>query len=715
MSHVTPFINSPQDYQRDIDPIKLALTQYSTFLHISTGKPLQECRDFVLRSFKPGGKFQFKDPKMRYLERGDNGDRVDKEGGTYAYIRDSINKREIIAPTLTTYMHPDDKPSILSEFIEENVAKRNVAKKEMYSAETNKDEVTRIMKSTEQKLYKLANNSISGMHCNPGNPLFNKTAHSTLTSNCRSTSGYGNANNEKFLLGNRHYYNHHIVMNNIISIINNFDEALLESVMQKYNLTYPSVEQTVQCIEYSTNLYWWETHYFSKITNLVMRLSPLQRAAFVYIGDFYHLRKFNEDFCRKFLDRLIQIPVGKVDNPLEIIKNADETYVMFAHQVCADGVKGHGKKYKDMPPNVVNDLALVLINTENTFDEYRDLIRALWVTTNIPASVAYFPTSIRRSALTSDTDSTIFTVQDWILWHRGYYTMDSKAIALIGAMTALASLTIIHVLAIMSANFGIVKKHIHRIRMKNEYRFDVFVPTQLGKHYYANIGCTEGNVYEKHKMEVKGVYLKSSTLPKSISNKAMAMMKQITDEVMTIDIGNQTPISILKYLKEVADLERSIIASIKNNETVYLKGQNINSPDSYKKDETESPYKQHTFWNEVFGEKYLMMAEPPYRTVKISCTVDKASDFKRWVNSIEDESIKTKLLAWATKTGQVRYVSFNLPMQAIRSFGIPAEIKMIIDYKKIVVDLCSIFYIILETLGFYTYGERTQKLVSDYY
>jgi hypothetical protein len=39
-------------------------------------------------------------------------------------------------------------------------------------------------------------------------------------------------------------------------------------------------------------------------------------------------------------------------------------------------------------------------------------------------------------------------------------------------------------LTIMSANFGVVKKPNYRIKMKNEFRFDGFVPTQLGKHYF---------------------------------------------------------------------------------------------------------------------------------------------------------------------------------------------------------------------------------------
>lgn len=711
-----PFVLATSEYKRDINIIKHYVDQQASYLSISTGKDLNTCIEFVKSSLRKGGQFEFKDPKIKYLERGDNGDRTEKEGTAWAYISESVKNRELISPTLTTYVHPDVKGSLLSGFLEKNVALRNKAKKEMFEAQVNKNTEVAQMKATEQKQNKLSNNSVSGMHCSPANPIYNETGHSTLTSNCRSTSGYGNANNEKFLAGNRHYYNHHIVLNNIMSIVTNVDYSLMDEVIKKYGLCYPSVEQTLDCIKYSSNLYWWESHYFRKIEDLVCKLTPLQRAAFVYVGDFYHLMKFNDEFVRGFLSELTKKVECKFDgNPVDYIRSSDEIYVNMAHQICAQEVKGFGKKYDQLKEEDVNTLACTVRNIESCFNNHSDLVKAFWVTTNMPSSMAYFPTSLRRVALTSDTDSTIFTVQSWIHWYRGYYTMDDGAIALIGALTALASLTIIHVLAMMSANFGIVEKHIHRIEMKNEYRFDVFVPTQLGKHYYANMGCQEGNVFEKHKMEIKGVYLKSSNLPGIINKKAQEMMKQITDEVMTIGKENPRPISIKKYIKEVADIERLIVDSIKNGETYFLKSSSIKDAQSYSKEGNESPYKYHLFWNEVFGNKYGIVPEPPYSTIKVSTIIENRTDLKKWLDSIQDPTIKNKIENWISRTGKDSFGTFNLPTQVLKNTGIPIEITGIINYKKIIIDLCSIFYLILETLGVYLYDDKVARLASDFY
>lgn len=711
-----PFVLDSSDYKRDINIVKHYVEQQAAFLSVSSGKDIQTCAEFVKKVLRKGGQFEFKDPKVKYLERNEVGDRVEREGTAWGYISESVKNREIIAPTLTTYLHPDEKPSLLSSFLEENVAMRNRAKKAMFEAEVNGDMETYDMKKTEQKNNKLSNNSVSGMHCSPANPIYNETGHSTLTSNCRSTSGYGNANNEKYLAGNRHYYNHHVVLNNIASTITNCDLELIDGVITKYNLKYPTVEDTLECIKYSTNLYWWEKHYFSKIEDIVSKLTPTQRAAFVYIGDFYHLKKFNETFVRDLLTGVIQKVRGRFNgDPVKFVKSSDEIYVNMAHQICIDEVKGFGKKYHELKEDDVHTVALTVKNIQDTFVTYADLIKAFWVTTNMPASVAYFPSSVRRAALTSDTDSTIFTVQDWILWYRGYYTMDAGAIALIGALTALASLTIIHVLALMSANFGIVEKHIHRIEMKNEYRFDVFVPTQLGKHYYANMGCQEGNVFEKHKMEIKGVYLKSSNLPASINKRAQDMMKRITDEVMTISDTNPTPIEVKKYIGEVADIERMIINSIKKGETEFLKASSIKDAQSYSKEGNDSPYRHHVFWNEVFGQKYGVVPEPPYSTIKVSSIIENQTDLNNWLATMQDPEIKAKLENWIARTGKSTFGTFNLPSQVLKNTGIPIEISSIINYKKIIIDLCSIFYLILETLGVYLYDDKVARLASEFY
>lgn len=704
-----PFVLPVEQYQRDINVLNHYANDVAHYLQLQTGKSLDACISYVKKNLSKGGKFEFKDVPVRCLQRQDNGDRIEVNTTLWKYISDSIANKELIAPTFTTYINEENKPSLLAKFIETNVALRGKAKKEQFAAEANGEKTLAAIKKIEQTNRKLSNNAISGAHVSASTVLYNKTAHSTLTSNCRSTSGYGNANNEKFLSGNRHYFNHHIVINNIISITRNTDYNKLNSLIQSRNLHIPTIEETIECVKYSSGFYWFEKHYFDKIVTLIQKLNPLQRAAFVYTGDIYHLMKFNSEFVKKFVSNLSTKVTGIVDSPKLILKEAPEDHLILAHQICANETRGIGKDYSKIENNeAIHTLALTTLNIAKVITEYADLIDTLWVTKNLPASVAHFPDSIRRAALTSDTDSTIFTVQDWVKWYKGDISFDDEANAVAATMIFLASSTITHVLAIMSANFGIHKNKLFKIAMKNEFKFDVFVPTQLGKHYYANISCQEGNVKPEHEIEIKGVHLKSSNAPKMITKEAKQMMQDIMDDVM-----RDKEISALKYLKRVADIEKEIIASIRKGEYTFFRLGSVKTAESYTNEKELSPYAKHLFWNSVFGDKYGHQPEPPYSNIKIAVNVDSATKFKTWVASIKDRDLAKRLEAWMSKGNKTNISTFYVPTQCLDTVGMPVELFDIIDYRRIILDLTKPLYLILETLGIYINGDKVDRLVSD--
>jgi hypothetical protein len=54
-----------------------------------------------------------------------------------------------------------------------------------------------------------------------------------------------------------------------------------------------------------------------------------------------------------------------------------------------------------------------------------------------------------------------------------------------------------------------------------------------------------------------------------------------------------------------------------------------------------------------------------------------------------------------------------MPREILTSRGIPKEIMDIVDFEKIKVDICKMFYIILETLGYYGLGDKMKRLASN--
>jgi hypothetical protein len=705
-----PFVLPSVTYQRDVDIFKHYISQSGTYLAKMTGRPLEECIDFVRQQLRPGGQFPFKDPKAVYLERQENGDRIKQESGFYQYLTSSIKNRDAIAPTFTTYLHPSVKKSLLATYIANGKKRRNKAKKEMFAADMAKDVVLYAFKKQEQTNAKQKNNSLSGAHSSSSTPLYNKTAHSSLTSTCRSTSGYGNANNEKFLAGNRHYWSPMIVMNNIVSIISNSNYAEMEATIQKYQLVIPSVDDVMNCIQYSTKLYWINEHFMGKVRALVEKLNGLERAAFVYTGDLYHLRELNPEVVRKFVLQLAKRVGSEHPDPNAVFKQCFEDQRNLAIVVCSHVTKGIDPEKLKEHPHAYAVTASTIENIYGTIQEYGDFIKTFFVTENVPASMAYFPESLRRVALTSDTDSTIFTAQEWVEWATGKIGFRDEDNNLSSTMIYLASASITHVLARMSANLGVDNSMVHAIAMKNEFKFDIFTPTQVAKHYFAFISSQEGKVYDKFKEEIKGVHLKNSNVPKEIIAKAKAMMLGIMSTVMKEEM-----IDLKVILKEIGDIERRIISSITSGSHDFFRYSRINSKDSYQQDEDRSNYRHYLMWREVFAPYYGEINEPPYTCLKMATNVDSIGKTKDWLASLENQELADRMRVWMKKYNKNYLGSVLLPEPIVSSNGIPKELLQAVDLRRMILDSTNVFYIIAETLGVYMLNDKKSKLISDYY
>jgi hypothetical protein len=684
-----PFVLPVENYKRDINVIRDYIDDQARYLSIETSQPYEVCESFIKEQLRAGGQFEFKDPRMLYTERAPNGDRTLKEGHLSSYLHEAVHAERLIAPSLTTYLNPEQCESLLVKFIDDNVAGRSVAKKAMFQARREGNDVMDKIFNNEQNNRKLSNNSISGAHLSAGQPLYNKTAHITLTSNCRSTSGFGNANNERLLSGNRHFWSSGIALNNIVSVVNHTDYDQLGAAMLEYGIRHPSVEETLACIRYSTDLYWNDRREMAKIESLVSKLTPIQRSAFVYTGDLYHLMRFNEQLVREFVTQMSFHATEPHPDPEAVIKAAEEDVVFTAVQICE--VELRGKDWKKMVgTREYGILAATVANMEATLVKYFRMIRALWVTPNVPASLAWFPDSIRRAALTSDTDSTIFTVQDWIEWYFGVIKVDPESNGVAAVMVFFSAATIVHILKRMSANFGIKgEKRLKQIAMKNEYKFDVFVPTQVAKHYFALIGCQEGDLYAKYKKEIKGVHLKSSNAP--------------------IEIG------LTKILTDLANRERDIVESIERGDSRFFRKGQIKPPDSYTKAAEESPYIQYQLWQEVFAPFYGDIPPPPYVCVKIATEVDSPSKTKEWLDSLANREFAERMQRWMVRNEKKYVGTIQLPEQIIASKGVPKEILQIAGVRKIVRDCTNVFYLILEALGFFMLDGKNSRLAMDLY
>lgn len=729
MTAVNPFVLEKDKYVRDLNLFKHYIEDQALYLSLMTDRPLDQCRAFVIKQLKPGGRFPFKDPKVVFAERIDQADRVEKEGTLNEFLSDTIKNEHLIAPNFSTYLPAKVEKSYLATFIDFNVAARGKAKKAMFAAEMAGDDILKQFKENEQKSRKIRNNSISGGHSTPSTPLVNKTSHSTLTSVCRSTSGFGNANNEKLLCGNRHYWNPKIALNNIISVIRNTDYDKLQRAMEQFGIRAPTVDETLEVVTVSTNKYCPSTYADKTYRALIEKLSPQQRAAFAYTGDLYHITKYNDAMMKTFISKLSRKVMDDCPDATKVLKAHRHEYAMLAVLYFPDELIA--KSEEMFPPDhpdpkmrnrsvTMEDIqgmkleewiASTVKNIATVVEEYRLFIEAFMVTDNVPASLGFFPESIRDAAITSDTDSTIFTVQDWVFWMHGPDPgFNEKTDATGAAMVFLAAESITHVLARMSANFGIETDRIHQVAMKNEFMFPIFAVTRVGKHYFAMISAQEGNVFRKYKLEKKGVHLKSSNVPKVITDQAERMMRDILE---TVKRGEK--VSLVKYLTEVADTEREIQRSILAGESMYLRNAKVNSAASYTKGEMNSPYMHYHLWQACFAEKYGDAPHPPYAGAKVAIEMNSATDFKNWITAIKDRKIAARIEKFFKDNDKSTMTMLILPKQTLAATGMPEEIALIAALRRSIYDITSIFYLVLEVLGYYASNDNNTNMCYDSY
>jgi hypothetical protein len=712
-----PFIRPLDHYSRRINLINDYIEDSALYLCKMSGDPIEQCRQFVRNTIKPGGSRELTIPRVHFLQRGNNGDRSERSISFLDYLNRAFANEEIMAPTMTTYLPAKKKESLLAVYIDGNLKKRSKAKKSMFDAEMNGLEILAKTLDYQQSTFKIKNNALSGAHCSPFTPLWNKTAHSTLTSVCRTATSYANANNEKFLYGNRHYYTPDIVKTNLITIIRHSNLEKMQAAMDRWSIRHPSVDETMGCIERGSRTYWRNPDQLDIIRRLVETLSDIQRSAFVYSNDLYHLAQFNAQFVHQFLNQL----ASKATVPMEdktgidmLVKGLDDNMNAFISILTAKELKGKNikalKERVEKGEEPLHDYGIVgstIAQKVALIDRYTDIIDAFWVTDNLPSSVFAVPSIIRRGVLTSDTDSTIFTVQSWIEWQCGSVKFDDEAVAVSTSLVYLSSQLVRHILATLCGNMGVEPQQILRLQMKNEFYFPIFALTSRAKHYYAYRAAQEGLVFTKMKPEIKGVALRSSTISPDIIKLAHQTMFDVMDAIMRGD-----KLSLTNIVRRVATIEREVLEAVANGSFEYFRRTSVKEREAYKA-ENGGNFQHFELWNYAFSHKYGPAPTPPYQAVSASLITDRPRQFDKWLTEMEDQDIATRIREWCKKNDRTYMGTFYMPMINLIAQGVPTEIRSIVNVRSLVAQLMESFYLILEGLGVYARNKAITRLISD--
>lgn len=703
-----PFLLSDEEYTRNIDSISSYLEQQAFYISTIKDKPYEQVHRWLFEKMKDADT-GLKDPGVNYLSRENSIDRYRTKTTLSAYINSVAKLDYPLMPTFTVYLPKRVKESLYSSFIGDKKAGRKKHKKLMFKAIMEGDKEKAQQENNNQQSLKIKINALSGAALMAYSPNFTASLHPTLTSVCRISTSYSNANNEKVMGGNRQYLTEATTFDDVNLLAMKADKALIESVVVKYNLKYPTVEETIQCIRDSSELYWSRARTLPRLELYLSKLQPYQLANIVYSGDLYHTALLNPEVVIKFITDFTEVPRTPVDNPDDYLGNVDDHIVAYVSLLCSDLLKGvqlHNVRVKD--PELYKVVGGVCKGTIEMFSTYSDFIKAILRPLVMTPDVFNIEAIERKVVVTSDTDSTIFTTQHWTKLVTGSYNFEPMSYRVGYFMTLLSSQMTVHILAMMSRNIGIELDSIHKISMKSEYYFPAYSITGSSKHYYAYISAREGNVYEELELEVKGVGLRTSNLPPSVMEPFNAQLHHVLGSV----IKNST-LTLKDVLQSAYDTETKVRTSLETGSIEYLKSFQLKTPDSYKDGMDSTNFKAHTLWQECFAFKYGDAPDLPYVACVVGTTLTNKTALVEWLNSIEDRQVAVRLTEWLSREDKRDMPTIRVPKMLFDKQALPPEIVSAIDVPKTLLNIMGPWYLYLESMGFFLRNDKNTRLITN--
>ena len=716
---INPFVREPEEYKRNVDIKRGYIRAMATAIHNRHPQyEMDYCEEYVETSMKEGGTNEIKDPRVSFISQRKRGNRQREVGRLTEYLKEITDDQKLIlTPSLIAYQRPEVTKSLLSEFLFGNVRLRKNYKDLKFKYEQEGNELLTTFYNILQTSVKEINNSLSGAGVSKFNAIYCKSSHLSLTSGCRSATSYANASNERFIMGNRHYHSPQVVLQELSNAQCLAPHDIIMEVIHEYNIAIPSYTQVMECVLKSSRKYWNNPLDEEHILEFVFSMNDASRAAFCYVGDAYHLSKFNvglvEDIILEFVDASRTYEPHEFSN-VDFCKKLDkdkQVTVALLRSELMPGKKFHELKEKHIDEyNQVNTTAK---NFQVSINKHAKFIDAFWRPRYLPSSIGKFKSIVREAVVTSDTDSSIFTTQYWTNKVVGKYDFSKRSFNVGYVVVYFASQIVGNALSLLCGNMGIGAEQLSMLQMKNEYYFPVYCLTNISKHYMALQSACEGVVFNEPKLEMKGVHLISSKASVSFMEDFQSYVK---NDILTAIMNDKMP-SYEQIMNKPILEELRIRKDIRNLGYEYYSHERINDPENYKQGEDNATYFQYLMWREVFAPKYGSVDRPPLYAVRIPVDLSKPKKLKAWVEHVKanDYALGDRLEKFLNKQDKTQLSSILVPEQIVQVDGVPVELAEVIDEVKATSQIMTPYYIALQGFGFYVGNCKNTRLLTDSY
>ena len=653
-------------------------------------------------------KDRFIDKEIDIVDHPRYGKSVCKTTSLYEYLED--RKKGPFSPSGVLFKDKKEKESLISTFLKESSKKRNDFKKIQLEETSRNNLLKASIYLLLQASTKIFNNSIFGAMGSTYSFLRDLPNFNAITTFSRQATRIGLIHTERMLQGNLLIRDMNDFYNYIIVHKKGSNKDKIKYVMDKFYLHYPTDEELVLYFKDSMFLYKDITEEDTmNMYSIISKLEPEEKAFIYYNYSLYSLIKSNKDFFYNFVKKLYNKDVPKEDD-LEKIHDIDKDVLNSIFIYESDLVENEFnmseaiKKY----PNGVRDILSYCLNFESIIKEYDEIFQCFFLTDVYIQNVwEHHPTFVRKSVFISDTDSAIFTgyktidlLKDQIKFEDNIFKSYIHTVLVFYIQKTLG-----HVFSLMCIGSGIDEKDISRLTMKNEFYFPVCITTPSKKHYMGEITIQEGKLI-KPKLEIKGLGLVGSNLPKITTNRLQTILKNL---INTIEKDDE--FSIEKILNECVDYEREIYDSLIKGERTYISLSSINIKENYKIP-LSSNYFNYMFWDEVFARTYGNL-ELPNKALMIPVNTNK--HYLESINWDEDlRNIDPELIIRKDNFFEKYNREISNMLISPHFTCIPDIFIKIMDIRKIIYTNNRPFYLLLRSMGLVFNESKMLTLFSDF-
>lgn len=698
------FFTRPVDeYVRNTDLLGTAIRHLANYLSVETGDSLEETTAYAEMKIKETAV----DPKIKFLGRNAAGDREKMEGTFGGHIQDVYDKGRILAPNLHVYENPEVLESTTVSYILEKFKRRSAQKELEREAQMAGDTEKEDFHASAQTTIKRFLNTISGAHASPYTPIFNNTAHTTLTSITRCSTSTSNGLAERLLGGGRAYSSEELTIQDLTASITLADEATVKLAMEENGLLYPTADQLLSHVLRSFKVYSRNTESFAKIENFIRKLKDWQLAVCMFTYDLEGLKVVNREWTKDFILGLSLEAEDEIEDWSPWVKGAQSTMKDQITMILSSRI--NGRKFSDVQkedPETMRKWAATCRKNERMLAERKTFIKAFMQTDFTIISVWDIPNMQRRIVPLSDTDSTFFICQDWVEFCAGSLDFGPLGRAIASTIMFLDVAILRHLLALTSCQMGVSKEHLFLIAMKSEFFMSVVGVTNIAKHYSSSVVSREGEVFPKPKLDTKGVNMKSSRMPKEVISSSDEYIEYIYD---CVTAGRKMhPEEVLRLPVSWA---HEINSATRNGRVDYLVSAKVKEPESYSNPEEAAATKQHNMWMQVFAPDYGEPDARPYGCLKVPVNKSSPKLIKDWLDKCP-APFQSRMQAYLDANDIKSVNVIYLPAGLVKDGKMPLELHLAVDAAHLENETTRSFQLTLEKIGIYVATPKNTRYLS---